>query len=236
MRRLALFALFVVPVLAIAGPSESSVKVSFIRFTEDDKQVTQISARMGSGTVVEYKGGWSYVLTCRHVVPNDNGYISVFSGRKCIQGHFVAADGTADLSLIRVKHQLPTVPVADRPPDSGTEVKQYGYPGGGPQDPKAGAIVGNDQSDGKGYTPNHVQITVKPGDSGSGVFVGGKLTGVVYAGKYDEALKVWHGPANSVRLSDIQRFMKDPTANPPKEEPAKKAATPAPAVCPPGQP
>lgn len=235
MKRFALLVLLCLPVLTWAGPEDSAVKVSYIRFAEDDKKVTQIQARFGSGTVVEYKEGYSYVLTCRHCCPDDNGYLTVLAGSKCIQAHFVASDGKVDLALIRCRAQLPTVQVADRPPDSGTEVLQYGYPGGGPQEPKSGAIVGNDRADSEGYIPNHVRITVHPGDSGSGVFIGGKLTGVIYKGTADEDRQNWRPPALSVKLADVQRFLKDPTANPPKiEAPAPKPVAPPP--CPPGKP
>lgn len=229
-----LFLILVTALSCLAAPKDSAVKVSTVRFVEDEKHVTQIKGCFGSGTVIEYKDGWSYVLTCRHVCPDANRVVFVIVGDRCIQARFVGADGTADLALIKVSEQLPVTPVADRPPDSGTEAQQFGFPGAGPQEPKHGAIVGTLDQDGRGYVPNYVQLIVHPGDSGSGVFVGDKLVGVVYAGTKNG--EQFTAPSMVVKLADVRRFLKDPTASPPKAEPQKEAPAPAPAYCPPGKP
>lgn len=200
-----LFVLLVASVAWAAEPSDSAVRIARLKFQDNAEGVMQGHGGYGSGTVVRAKDGWSFVLTNKHVAPDNDRFYFVRHGDKVHWALWLGVDDAADLALLKVNAVLPVVAVADAEPPAGTLLKQWGYPGAGPCDPKQGELLADKLKDQNGYNPVAVNFSVRPGDSGSGVFAGGKLVAVVYGGHTEGTKRL--PPAHCVRLADVKRFL-----------------------------
>jgi S1-C subfamily serine protease len=172
--RYALLALLLLPAGSAAGePCDSAVKVTGPGFS-------------GSGTVVGRSAGRSLVLTNRHVCPAASAGLAVHLDGKDYAAEWVGADPADDLALLSVAADLPAAELADAPPAAGTELRQWGYPKGGPQTPRKGSAVGS-----RKVIDNQTEAEIEVwetdfcpevGESGSGLFdPAGKLVGVTFA-------------------------------------------------------
>lgn len=156
----------------------------------------------GSGTVVKAEGGASWVLTNRHVIPNDRGPIQVLAGGKWLDAYFCGAAAAGDLALLVVAAELPAVPVAEAPAPVGARVDQYGHPYAGPMKPKAGQVLGYD-----GWTTEDrvpvlsCGLVPEQGDSGAGWISGGLLVGVNWGVDH------WRGRGCGVPLAYVRAFL-----------------------------
>ena len=157
----------------------------------------------GSGTVVGHDRGASLVLTNNHVCPTPGERITVEVGGHVHPATWLRADSGIDLALLRVDAALPTVELADRPPPPGTRIEQWGHPRGGPAVHKVGVsgrVDGRRAVPGGGEVATH-GIGAESGDSGCGVFCGGKLVGVCWG-------TGGPGRESCVTLADVKAFLK----------------------------
>jgi S1-C subfamily serine protease len=159
----------------------------------------------GSGTVVGRDNTHSFILTCRHVVPDGQKALSVFTGGTQYSADFVRADTVADLALVKVRAQFPVANVADTQPAKGMLVSKWGCPRGGPPVGTAGPVGDVYRLTMAGLTTDwqRIEMDMRGGDSGSGVFYQGSLVGVAAGGPI-------HEPCNytlAVRLADVRRFL-----------------------------
>lgn len=178
---------------AQAGPEDSAVLVRhYARGVIDS----------GSGTVVKADGRASFVLTNNHVTPDRGDQIVVELAGKLYGAEWLRADSGLDLALLRVDANLPAVSLADQPPPPGTRIEQWGHPHGGPTIHKtglSGRVDGRRAVPGGGDVATH-GIGAEPGDSGCGVFAGGKLVGVCWG-------TGGPGRESCVVLADIKAFL-----------------------------
>jgi S1-C subfamily serine protease len=187
--------LFVLPVAAQDAP------IVRVQRESDKPYVTHC----GSGTLVSRDKTHSFILTCRHVVPDDKKPLSVFAGGTQYSADFVRADTVADLALVKVRAQFPVANVADTQPAKGMLVSKWGCPRGGPPVGTAGPVGDVYRLTMAGLTTDwqRIEMDMRGGDSGSGVFYQGSLVGVAAGGPI-------HEPCNytlAVRLADVRRFL-----------------------------
>jgi hypothetical protein len=160
---------------------------------------------LGSGTVVRVKGEWSYVLTCKHAIPDSTLPITVLSGRQWYPAEFVKADGIADLALVKVRAKLAVAPVAAADPPVGSQLWQQGCKDGGPPLVRTGPL--------RLAAPSTWEIDMEsfPGQSGAGVFHGTALVAVYWGrvvSKDRHGNVVQAGASLAVAGSDVRRFLK----------------------------
>ena len=153
----------------------------------------------GSGTCVQNADGASYILTCKHVVPDGTRRVTVLVDGGRYAATFVRADTRADLALLRIDGTLKAAAVADTAPAAGSELWQSGCPGGGPAKLKTGKL-----RETFGVSPWWVGFKPEGGDSGAGVFHNGRLVGVTYAASVPD----WDYPGVVVPLADVRRFLR----------------------------
>lgn len=167
----------------------------------------------GSGTVVLVEDGYAYVLTCKHVAQGARTIQA--NGQPCEQ---VAIDKTADLAVIKFQAAShAAVPVAERQPVMGARISQVGY-GGGKLQRRAGSILRFDFFN--GAKDIILSFQVIPGDSGSGVFEGRTLVGVVWG--YTSQPTAYR----AVDWSNIKAFTD--TCLPRRKKPAQPPSQPPP--------
>lgn len=147
----------------------------------------------GSGTAIHTENGYTYILTCRHVIGRDGGKISVkFSGGQSIPAQFVDTERTSDLTLLRIQgDNYPLIAVAEKDPEAETHVSQVGYPAfaKGKQVQRTGRVLGYwsvvipSWGSQKSIEQKH-SFSCASGDSGSGVFhtADKTLIGVLWGG------------------------------------------------------
>ena len=161
----------------------------------------------GSGTVfhVDAARGLGFVVTNHHVVPVRGEIVATFPSHEHFAGVLVATDAKTDVSIfaIRASASTPFVPLAEASPSQGAQVWQVGYPHGrGPvqRSGRSRGVVGRRSfqrlTDGISEMRAEVlglELTIQPGDSGSGVFdAQGKLCGMCWGGggPYSAAVQV----------------------------------------------
>jgi hypothetical protein len=158
----------------------------------------------GSGTLVRWSGR-VLVLTCRHVVPDDSCPIVVTlrSGRT-LPATFLAADARADLAAVNVPAaRLRPVALAADELAPGAPVLQIGCPGC--YRPRVLCYRRGERLDvdaSAGGVPVVVLRFAEPivsGDSGSGLFAGGRLCGVVWGSNGDTA--------SATGAAEVRRFL-----------------------------
>jgi hypothetical protein len=171
---------------------------------DPSKSVAWIKAgdSRGSGTVVACEGGESLVVTNRHVCPTIGEGVTVQVGFVKYPGKVVSVSQTADLAAVVVAADLPACEVADAVPAPGTAVVQYGCEAGGPPTRKAGKAGAEAPQFADRGDLWHVESTGAPGDSGCGVFAGGRLAGVYWG--------VIHDPDrhSCVHLANVRLFLR----------------------------
>lgn len=187
-----------------AAPVDSCVRV--VAYVGEDVD------NPGSGTVVASSRGKSLVLTNRHVVsergvPFSEIEYDVFAKGNVYEARLKAWSKTDDLALLEVDADLPVAKVADKAPEFGQTVYEWGFPRGRRQKAQSGpyqqydGVYRNEMHWGgyrpgvKTYQGEHgpeyaggvVQAVGVPGTrgkSGAGVFnKAGELVGVVWGGK-----------------------------------------------------
>lgn len=161
----------------------------------------------GSGTVIyaEDEGGLRkyYVITCKHVISGLDPNLKVhFPNGSVHKATFVVADSKADLAIIyfTTYQDIAWAPVASAKPPIGTPLSQVGYPGGQGPVQRTGR-VSSYMPWSRGTYNLVVSFQVRPGDSGSGVFVTAEkaLCGVIWG-------VVGNSQHVAVEWSDIKRF------------------------------
>jgi S1-C subfamily serine protease len=207
------------PAVSIPATREADPRASAAKVTRAHDGVID----SGSGTVVLSGRGRSLVLTNWHVVPKATGKILVHLGGRSYPAVHRGSDGVVDLTMLEVAAELPAVELATELPAVGTTLRQFGFPGGGPQTPKSGPAVGtsgsrrmNRVSDAAppagvptrlvngelcydGGEVYYVDFPPQEGDSGSGLFdPAGRLVAVNWGGFTRE---------NCVHLDDVRRFV-----------------------------
>jgi hypothetical protein len=176
-----------------ADPVRSTVKVVCYRgdITEN-----------GSGTVVYSSGGKSLVLTNRHVCPDADCEIDVYSKGNIYEGRWLGVADRGDLAVLEIGVELPAAPLAERPPANGDRLDRWGYPNGRRQKAKQGRFsfdVGFDDRYGRARMDS-VSVPSVKGESGSGEFnERGELVAVVFGGN-NESL--------CVGLEDVRRCVR----------------------------
>ena len=147
----------------------------------------------GSGTVVSVtrspdRGDYvGLVLTCRHVVTDDNPARRVivhFPDGRSEAAYVQSVAPRADLAalLTTVPESQPYVPVAAADAAPGTAVSQIGYPAGRGPYHRQGRVRDYNGRTGGGVRVMHVDMACQGGDSGSGIFGGGELVAVLWGG------------------------------------------------------
>jgi len=167
----------------------------------------------GSGVVVRSAAGESYVLTCRHVVPDGGHALNVVADRP-VAAELVATDDRCDLALLRVGAGLePVAQLAESAPAVGGPVTFAGFPGNAFC--STAGSVSRERSPHMVRTPFGVVTLFEdllvnavacPGNSGGPVYDGtGRLCGIVHS----RCLNGTQGvpPAVCVGLCDVRRFL-----------------------------
>jgi S1-C subfamily serine protease len=168
MRKESALALLLLAGPLYAAPEDSAVQVYFMKFQKDpDSGRAGVVGGWGSGTVIKSDRGRSWVLTNRHVAPGKGGTPFVLHRDHSYPAVWIAADDRYDLALVRIDATLPVVDLADDEPEPGTVLRQWGFPKGGPVQPKTGKALGwigykNDM----GERMFSAEMSVQPGDSG----------------------------------------------------------------------
>lgn len=180
---------------AFAGPEESAVQV---------KHYSPGGAvECGSGTVVRSaKGKGSDVLTNWHVAPDAGRGVEVWVGTTTHPATWVRADSGLDLCLLHIVAELPVAQLADQPPPPGVALEQWGCSRGGPRKHKVGTsgrVDGRRAVTGGGAVLTN-GLGAEPGDSGCGVFCGGKLVAVCWG-------TGGPGSESCVTLADVKKFL-----------------------------
>jgi S1-C subfamily serine protease len=220
-----LFFLLALATPTLAAPAESLVQTAW---THD--AVTSVSVRLGiiplvrpvvgevteygSGTVIKSAGGRCWVLTCRHCAGRNAGTFRVLTPDADYKAEWVAADGWADLAVLRIKATLPAAEVATDDPPAGSQLYAYGHEGGGPQVPRAGRAFGYDGWAAEVWTPlgtvpvaaaiYWVGFRPEPGASGSGLLdARGRVVGVVWG----RSNRPGERGCLATGLADVRRFL-----------------------------
>ena len=140
----------------------------------------------GSGTVVWSDGNRSLVLTAAHVLTRGRESLVRAEG-KWHRADVLASDAGADLAALLVAAALPAAAVAENDPAADAEVLMYGVTSLWSK----GRITGGMVLDGRAvYTLGYDSDS---GDSGGGVFAGGRLVGV-HCGKVGESREAARSP------------------------------------------
>jgi hypothetical protein len=165
----------------------------------------------GSGTMVSRDKTHTFILTCRHVVPDAQRGVSVFTSGRQYAAEFVRADDAADLALIKVAGHFDHAIVAENDPPAGAVLHQWGCPCGGVAKYKSGRLLPWDGSQFVRVAPVWtVDLTPQGGDSGAGAFYDGLLVGVVFAGHVGPIVDRQPstiGPELIVGLPGVKRFL-----------------------------
>jgi len=86
---------------------------------------------LGSGTVIGTVGGFSFVLTCHHVIADATNIAVIAAAQvKPLTGYLEADEPERDLALLAVKATLVPLPVATTPPALYDTVYVLGAPDG----------------------------------------------------------------------------------------------------------
>jgi hypothetical protein len=193
--------LFVLPVAAQDAP------IVRVQRESDKPYVTHC----GSGTLVSRDKTHSFILTCRHVVPDGQRGVSIFTSGRQYAAEFVRADDAADLALIKVLGHFDHALVSDVDPPQDAVMHQWGCPGGGPCCYKSGRLLPWDGTQFTRVAPVwSLHLTPQGGDSGAGVFYDGLLVGVVFAGHdgpFVGGKPTIVGPELIVGLPGVRRFL-----------------------------
>jgi S1-C subfamily serine protease len=208
-RVLTLALLLLSPLASLAGPDEAVKIANVLEAAETKDGAGALVSGWGSGTVVQCKEGWAYILTNKHVAPDRGDYLFVWKDGKSYRAEWVAADSEADLALIRIRAKLPAAKLAGAVPKVGEECQQWGFPGAGRMRAKSGqarergSVKDTSYKETDKYDPLIVGYQAEHGESGSGVFnEAGELVGVCYRLFVDHP-----GYAGCVRLADVRRFL-----------------------------
>ncbi len=140
--------------------------------------LNDIERQMGSGVIIDYKNGYTYILTCYHVIKIDKNDIRVVDMYRERNAIIVAIDKRNDLAVIKIRGKLrykkPIVGIKE----AVLGEKAYGI----------GHHLGRLYIYGEGVVGGYdssrliVQLPCLFGDSGSGVFnKNGELIGIVDA-------------------------------------------------------
>lgn len=169
--RLAALALIALAMPLTAAPQDSAVQIYYMKFRLSDTGESSVVGGWGSGTIVGFDDGKSYVLTNRHVAPEANGIPFVYYGGNWVEAKWVAKDDRLDLALLAANFKGPVAKIAKEEPKVGTKLEQFGFSGRGPMRPKTGTAVGfNGYKEDNGEHLYTMNIDGAPGDSGSMVF------------------------------------------------------------------
>jgi S1-C subfamily serine protease len=188
--------LFSMAVLAICAtvaqatdPVKSTVKVVCYRGEVTDN---------GSGTVVYNKGGKSLVLTNRHVCPDGNCEIDVYSKGEIYEARWLGVADRGDLAMLEIDTDLPAAPIARNAPKQGETLRRWGYPNGRRQKAKQGKYLGDVGFAGAARVFGVAGESVH-GESGSAEFnENGEVVAVLWGG---------NTTGMCVGLEDIGRFV-----------------------------
>jgi serine protease Do len=85
---------------------------------------------LGSGTVIGTAKGYSFVLTCHHVIEGSDTIAVVAPGDKPMPAFVERDSADRDLALLAVKASLPALPIAATPPALYDTVYVLGAPNG----------------------------------------------------------------------------------------------------------
>ena len=159
-----------------SGCSINKLRDSLVRVRRSVATPTDGRTASGSGTVIWTDGKQSLILTAAHVVNAGTGPVEVRASGHWYAGAVLAKDDAGDVAAILVAAALPAAAVAEHAPEVGADVTMIGCTSLWSKGPLAGSIkldsgsfllVGGDAD----------QFS-DSGDSGGGVFAGGKLVGV----------------------------------------------------------
>lgn len=186
--------------LLLAGPVPCDAQANVPKPAAADPAKTTCRLRWrtyaGSGTCVACEGGRSLVVTNGHVCPCPGETVMVDTATgKTLEGvclaasHPLAGDPSRpdvarcargpDLSLVCVAGEMPAAELADALPKAGARVEQWTMNGH-----KAGAVVGfaGSYEAGTGTPIWDDTVPSQSGDSGAGMFAGGKVVAVRFGG------------------------------------------------------
>ena len=208
----------------------------------------------GSGTCIGYdrEAGTALVLTCHHVVQATGAKptITFPGGGRSYAGELLASDADSDLAavLIRVAEAVPSTSVAEDDPPIGGTLWRVGYAGGRlgiTSGPRIATMLGGaitvpvDPDASRWVACAHyglfVRLSIRPGDSGGGVFdAQGRLVGVAAAYVVqDPSIGLCCGPGPIRRfLQKVQWRKPQPRPSPPSP-PSPPIAVPPPMPAPP---
>jgi S1-C subfamily serine protease len=204
----------------LALPVVASVHPSVVKVTGDAPECRRRIE--GSGFVYAPE----HVMTNAHVVAGTQGFISVETNGRDLQGHVVYYDSDTDLAVIFVPG-LPATPLTWAPDlvNSGTDALVLGYPMDGPYTPVAARVRDVITVRGPNIYEDHDVVrqvyvlrgTVRSGNSGGPLLdTDGRVLGVVFAAAVDdpetgfaltpdEALPVANAAANLQAAVDTGR-------------------------------
>jgi hypothetical protein len=186
----------------------------------------------GSGTVVACQGGKALIVTNHHVAPNAGAALKVkWPDGTERPATWLASDPEADLAALVVAGvNCPCVALADVPAAVGAEVVQVGYGMRGVLAQRRGSIL-----PGLRFRGRHPVTSIgggacqsEHGDSGGGVFHGGKLAAVLWGGDPGQPSScVSHGPLKAFVDGCVAKMSALPaeTKEPPLAQSPRRCAT-----------
>ena len=205
---------------ALTQPTTTAVRLPSQRATAllgavSSPSVLKVVASGGCG---ENREGTAFVVapglvvTNAHVVAGEP-VVEVTTARGAVISTLLVFDPSLDVAILRVPHltlrpiRLHTATVA-----RGTPVAVVGYPGGGPRVATPGGIAGALRAQGRDiyggglvdraiYT---VSASVRPGNSGSPLVVGGSALGMVFSRSLDQSGLAYAIRASAL-VSDVSR-------------------------------
>ena len=127
----------------------------------------------GSGTVIRSGDGWSLVLTAEHVIRSP-GELTVRCDGRTVRAQIVASDRDADLAVLLVPGDFPSVRVTEGEVADGTAVVVYGMT----SVLTRGRVEDRITLNGFENLTYGTHEDSDSGDSGAGVFAGHELVGV----------------------------------------------------------
>lgn len=201
--RYALIALFLLPVVAFAGPPDSTVK---IRSTAPRDAYGRIMDSVGTGTAVGNEGELTLILTNHHVAPQKRDYSIEHKGQKYTDVTWLGSDRSRDLAALVVRKKLPIATIAKTDAGPRFPTEHAGHPHGNGMQIKNGSTLGYTGRLMKcGCDGYELRVPCFGGESGSGVYHArsNELFAVI-----SEATSDGHPYTFAIGTTDVRAFLR----------------------------